>query len=180
MAAVVPHRYEMRAVDEMLPHPANARLGNVAALEESIDSLGFYGAVVVQESTGHVLVGNHRRLAALRQGIDSLPTMVVDVDDRTAERILIADNRHSDMATWDQEALLAQLSRLAEDDGGLVGTGFTEGDLAKMLGTGNEDTSPQLGGTTYMVLVEADDEAHQQDLLDQLLGMGMAARPIMG
>lgn len=58
--------------------------------------------------------------------------MYVDVDDRDARRILVADNRTSDLASYDDFALADLLKQLAEEDG-LPGTGYDGSDLDDLL-----------------------------------------------
>ncbi len=121
------------ALDQLRAHPANPRRGNVDAIRESIDENGFYGRIVVQKSTGYILAGNHRYLAAKEAGLDVLPVDYVDVDDERAMRILLADNRTNDLAVYDNEALAEMLEHLASTDTGLLGTGYNEAALADML-----------------------------------------------
>lgn len=128
----VSQRYVRRKLDELTPHPANPRQGDVGAIHESIEANGFYGAVIVQKSTGYVLAGNHRMQAAAHAGATSLPVIEVDVDDTTATRILLADNRTNDVATYDQDALAGLLKSLAED-GGLAGSGYDGDDVDALL-----------------------------------------------
>lgn len=65
---LLPQRYEMRAVDSLQPHPQNANEGDVGAIVESIDENGFFGAVLVQASTGRILAGKHRWASAIERG----------------------------------------------------------------------------------------------------------------
>ena len=120
-------------VADLSTHPDNPRRGDIAKIAESIEAHGFFGALLVQRSTGHILVGNHRFLAAKRLGIETLPGQVLDVDDETARRILLVDNRASDLATYDDEALLAILEELALTEDQLAGTLFSVDDLAELV-----------------------------------------------
>jgi DNA modification methylase len=128
----VSQKYVRRKLDDLTPHPANPRQGDVGAIHQSIEANGFYGAVIVQKSTGYVLAGNHRMQAAAHAGATSLPVIEVDVDDATATRILLADNRTNDVATYDQDALAGLLKSLAED-GGLAGSGYDGDDVDALL-----------------------------------------------
>lgn len=139
MAARVDQHYEVVPIDEVRPHPDNPRRGDVDRLAVSIDRNGFYGACVVQRSTGYILAGNHRWLAAKARGLIQVPAIFVDVDVDQARRIMVADNRMSDLATYDDDALSALLTEIAHD-GGLIGTGFTDEDLARLL----PDAAPTL------------------------------------
>lgn len=127
--SVLTQRYETVPVGQLRPHPDNPRRGNLATIGKSIATNGFYGAVVAQRSTGHVLAGNHRLQAAQAAGIAEIPVVWVDVDDERAKRILLADNRTSDLATNDQADLLALLDSLAVSPDLLDGTGFHMDDL---------------------------------------------------
>lgn len=132
-AAVVAQTYELTALDRLEPHPENPRKGDTATIGESLSENGFYGALVAQKSTGYVLVGNHRLLSSREAGIAELPVIWVDVDDERALRILTVDNRSSDKAGYNVDALGRLISRLADSEAGLRGTGFTDADLADML-----------------------------------------------
>lgn len=120
-------------IGALTEHPKNPRRGNDAAVAESIEHNGFFGAVLIQKSTGYVLAGNTRLRVARRNGEASIPAFWLDVDDEEAERILLADNRMSDLAFYDDRALVELLEALHDSDGGLDGTGYTDDQLALML-----------------------------------------------
>lgn len=125
--------YTTVSVGDLKQHPDNPRIGDVNAIQESIKHNGFYGAVIVQKSTGYVLAGNHRLQAAEREGIKNLPTIIIDVDDEVAKRILLADNRTNDLATYDTEALISMLK-----DNDLSGTGYNIDDLNALINESKE------------------------------------------
>jgi len=122
-------------VGEFVQHPKNARDGDLGAIAESIRENGFYGAIQVQRSTGWIVAGNHRwEAAAAILGMEALPRLVIDVDDETALRMLVVDNRSSDLASYDerrQAALLVDLQR--ESEKGLAGTGWRSDELDQLL-----------------------------------------------
>lgn len=122
-----------QSVNKLKPHPANPRQGDVGAIVESIERNGFYGTIIVQKSSGYVLAGNHRLKAAKQLGITEVPVTIVDVDDDTADRILLADNRTNDLATYDDERLANLLANLANNTGTLAGTGYDGEDLDNLL-----------------------------------------------
>lgn len=120
-------------IDAIQPHPENPRIGDVGAIHESIKMHGFYGQVIVQKSTGHILAGNHRWKAARFAKLAEIPVTYIDVDDETARRILIADNRLSDLGDYDREQLADILKSLAATTAGLDGLGYDEDDLNQLL-----------------------------------------------
>ncbi len=125
--------YEMVPVDRITTHPDNARRGNMEVIRESIRANGFYGVCVVQRSTGRILIGNHRYRAAIEEGLTEVPIVWVDKSDEEARRLLLVDNRTTDLAVYDDQALVELLSNYADDNGGLVGTGWDDGELAALL-----------------------------------------------
>ena len=104
-------------------HPQNPRKGDDKTVAESVSRSGFFGAILVQRSTGHILAGNTRFRVMRDEGHDTIPGFWIDCDDDTATRILLADNRTSDLAFYDDEALFGLLQHLVDADG-LEGTGY--------------------------------------------------------
>lgn len=128
---IAKQEYRLAAVSELRVHPRNPKKGDVDAIAESIERNDFYGAAVVQKSTGFILAGNHRYKGAIEKGLTEIPIIEIDCDDATAERILLADNRIADLGTYDQAALLALVEDRAKS-GDLRGTGFADADLERM------------------------------------------------
>lgn len=120
-------------VDQLRAHPRNPRRGDLGVIQASIERHGFYGTVVAQRSTGFILAGNHRWQAARAAGLPEVPVAWVDVDDDQAERILLADNRTSDLATYDESQLTELLQALSATPDGLAGTGWAQDDLAELV-----------------------------------------------
>lgn len=126
---VLDQTYALVDIDDLKPHPDNPRVGEVGTIAASIDAHGFYGAVVVQKSTGFVLAGNHRLSAARAKGMTQVPVIWIDADETLARRILLVDNRASERATWDHEALAELLGELQADDVDLASVGYDSADL---------------------------------------------------
>ena len=124
---------EFISPQELKAHPENPRKGDIGVIIESIEQNGWYGTIVAQRSTKYALAGNHRLLAAHALNLETVPVYWVDVDDTTARRIMLADNRSGDIATYNDEALAALLQQVQDSDGTLYGTGFDEDDLAALL-----------------------------------------------
>lgn len=129
MSESIEQVYELVPVAQLHPHPRNPRRGDVEAVMASITANGWHGAIVVQRSTGYVVAGNTRLRAARALGFDRLPVVWRDVDDATAERMLVADNRATDLGYFDADAL-AELLVSADDLAGML---YGEADL-ELLG----------------------------------------------
>jgi len=170
------HATEHRRVplDAVAPHPANARTGNIEVIAASLSQHGQYRPIVAQTSTKYILAGNHTWRAAKSLGWSDIAVTWLDVDDATARKVLIADNRASDLATYDNDALVAVLRSLPTLDG----TGYDTYDIEKLEGlfdTGGEGgaiktpaTRPDVRIGTYdlwltpLALTELQDRVRQE------------------
>lgn len=121
------------AVAELSQHPENANNGDVDAIEESIEVNGFFAPILVQRSTGYILAGNHRYLAAQQLGAGTVPVIYLEVDDEHAKRIMLADNRTARLGHDDEGQLGELLKELYATDVGLAGTGYSSPDFEKLL-----------------------------------------------
>jgi ParB-like chromosome segregation protein Spo0J len=182
---VINEAFELVSVRALRPHPENPRQGDIGAIYESIQANGFYGAVVAQRSTGFILAGNHRFQAAIEAGIGEVPVVWVDVDDDRALRILLADNRTNDLASYDEGALADLLKRVLTTTDTLVGTGYEPEDLDDLLKR-VEGSLPEPGDAPvedvpaiYNVVVECEDEHQQGELLAKLSKEGYRCKALI-
>lgn len=117
-------------IDQLKLYPGNYRQGDIGAIVESIKANGWYGTIVAHRKTRRILAGNHRTQAAQQAGLTELPVYWISGNEAAARKILIADNRTSDLATNDEHALADLLTQLEDD---LAGTGFDHTDLQTLL-----------------------------------------------
>lgn len=116
------------------PHADNVNQGDVGAIVESIQRNGFYGRIVVNKRNNHILAGNHRYLAAMNLGFETIPVEYVDIDERDEVRLLLVDNRTTRLGVDDESGLAELLSTLIATEQGLAGTGFDNSDLDELIG----------------------------------------------
>jgi len=116
---------------------ANARVHdakNLAAIKASLKRFGQRLPIVVQREGMVVRAGNGRVEAARELGWDEIAAVVVDESDVEATAFAIADNRTSELAEWDDEVLAQTLKGLEGDGVGLDELGFSDDDLAALVG----------------------------------------------
>ncbi|HEY5277719.1 MAG TPA: ParB N-terminal domain-containing protein, partial [Coriobacteriia bacterium] len=113
-------------------HPRNPRRGNLEAITESLRRFGQLRPVVVQKSSMWIVAGNHLVRAARALGWQHLAATVVELDDATASAYLLADNRTTDLGTYD-EALLAAILEEQAAAGNLAGTAYGPDDIAELV-----------------------------------------------
>lgn len=115
-------------IDTLVPDPQNARLHderNIEAVAKSLKTFGWRQFVVARQSDRVVLAGNARIKAAQQIGWTHAPVMFVSDDEATSRAYAIADNRTAELATWDMDELLQQLTDLGSDQDLMDVTGFT-------------------------------------------------------
>lgn len=117
-------------IEDLIPHPNNVRRGNLSIITESLRVNGQYRPIVVQRGTNTIIAGNHTFLAAKDLGWAEISATFVDVDDKAAIRIMLADNRTAELASNDEAALLELLQSLSED---ILGSGYDEDDVEDLI-----------------------------------------------
>lgn len=85
-------------IDSLVPYPDNPRRGDIETIADSIQINGVYKPLIVQTSTYTILAGNHTWQAAKKLGHKEIDVVWADVDDETAKRIMLVDNRSSELA----------------------------------------------------------------------------------
>ena len=120
-------------INLLTPHPRNVRQGDIGAICESLKAHGQYRAIVFQKSSNHIIAGNHTWKAAKSLGWDQIAATEFDCDDETALRILLADNKASDLATYDNDQLEDLLRELALTEKALEGTLFDGNNLDEII-----------------------------------------------
>jgi hypothetical protein len=115
-------------VDKLQEYPNNARRGNIAMLVESLKTNTQYKPIVVQKSTNYVLAGNHILRAAKQLGWERIYAVFIDCDYDQGLRIVLADNRASDLGEYNDDILKLLLESVTD----FKGTGYTEDDLKEL------------------------------------------------
>jgi site-specific DNA-methyltransferase (adenine-specific) len=110
-------------ISDLKPHPDNPNRGSVPHIAESLREFGQYRGIVATKD-GTILAGHHVVEAAKGVGMDTIRVDIIDTDETTAKKILLADNRLADLGLGpDLGLLLRDLEELAGD---LTGTGYDQ------------------------------------------------------
>jgi hypothetical protein len=155
----------------------NPRRGDVSAIAASLKAHDQYKPIVVNLGThtgrpNEVLAGNHTLMAvrdlAERDPSDSRWEKIlahwIDVDEDRAARIVVADNRTSELGHIDTALLTDLLDQIGTD---LDGLGYTNADIAEMQAA-LEPPEPQEGGTplgepviSYLIVFDTENQQTQ-------------------
>lgn len=119
-------------IELLKPYPGNPRHGDLGRLMNSLETHGQFRPIVANKRTMHILAGNNLTKAAAALGWTDIAVSWVDVDAEQERRIVIVDNRASDLAEYDPQALAAALGRV--HPGSIeTSTGFTLEDLQDII-----------------------------------------------
>jgi ParB-like chromosome segregation protein Spo0J len=124
-------------IDTLDGLPGNPRRGDVEAIKRSYTRFGQLKPVTAQfdeaGERGTVSAGNHQLLAATELGWERLAVVKTDHDPATQAAWALADNRTGDLGTYDDEALLAMLRQIEEDEGLLSASSYSDDDIKDLL-----------------------------------------------
>jgi hypothetical protein len=129
-------------ITTLKPLPGNPRRGNVEAVAKSYQQFGQRKPLVALKD-GTVIAGNHQLKAAQQLGWTEIAVVFVDDDEATAKAYALADNRTSDLGSYDTDALAELLADIAHDADLLGASGYTEKDLDLLLSGTVEQTEPK-------------------------------------
>jgi ParB-like chromosome segregation protein Spo0J len=116
------------AVGDLHAHPENPNRGDIVTIARSLKQFGQYRSVVANKD-GTILAGHHVWQAARSIRMPSLRVDMVDADEQSARKILLADNRIADLGPGPDMGLLLEALNRVDD---LDGTGF-DNDYIAML-----------------------------------------------
>ena len=128
--------YYLADIGTLVPYARNARTHSpeqVAQIAASIREFGFLSPVVTTKD-GTILCGHGRFYAAQKLGLKKIPCIREDhLTEAQRRAYIIADNKLSLNAGWDEEMLRVELSDLKGEDFDVSLTGFDEKELARLF-----------------------------------------------
>jgi ParB-like chromosome segregation protein Spo0J len=150
---------ETVGINEIKVHPLNPREGDIGLIIDSLTHMGQYRPIVVNKRTRHILSGNHTYQGAVQLGWEKIAVHWIDVDDIEEIKILIVDNRTSDLATYDPQELNKLLTTT-----NLKGTGFSPEEVAEILAGGKSKPGHIPVGRSTIRVGEHSMRVHTEDL----------------
>jgi ParB-like chromosome segregation protein Spo0J len=139
-----PERIELWPLERLKPYARNAKIhgaDQVAKIAASMAQFGWTVPCLVAED-GELIAGHGRILAAAELGLSEAPVIVLDhltEEQRRAYRL--ADNKLTELGTWDEALLAGELQELLAEDVNLAMLGFSDAELDQLLafdGSGEE------------------------------------------
>lgn len=175
--------------------PRNARTHgekNQRSIRNSLTKFGQQQPILA-DAQGIVIAGNGRLEVARELGWKWIAVSRSHLSGMKARAYAIADNRTSELASWDLEELNAQLEEIKNFGIEPDDLEFTQDDLDQLLagadvdadesahdddkkGTGSGSAS---GNPQYMIIVECRDEKHQRELCQRFIDENLPHRTIV-
>lgn len=112
-----------KRLDEITPYDKNPRNNDDAVpyVKNSITEFGFKVPIVIDRD-GVIIAGHTRYKAAEELGMDAVPCIVADdLDEEQVKAFRLADNKVSEIATWDNELLEIEIGEIPNIDMGEFG-----------------------------------------------------------
>ena len=134
---------QMQLVDinKLIPYINNARTHSpeqITKLRSSLREFGFINPVLIDRKY-NVLAGHGRIAAAKEEGITEVPCVFVEhLSEAQKKAYILADNRMSLDAGWDDELLKVEMASLQEMGFDIGMTGFDEMEIADLFETDTE------------------------------------------
>ncbi len=109
-------------IGDLTPWAANPRRNKTAvrSVASSIDEFGF-GSPIVARRTGEIIAGHTRYAAAQLLGLEKVPVRYMDLSERDAHLLSLADNKIGEEAEWDNPELARILSDYSLEEAALAG-----------------------------------------------------------
>jgi ParB-like chromosome segregation protein Spo0J len=143
-------------ISDVLPYANNPRRNDQAvdAVARSIAEFGFRQPIVVDENAV-IIVGNTRYKAALQLGLKQVPVHVAaGLTPAQVKAYRLADNKTAELAEWDTDRLVQELTDLQQLDFAIDVVGFSADELRALL-----DSEVASGLTDPDAVPEPPDEA---------------------
>lgn len=154
-------KVEYRNIKELIPYCNNSRTHSdeqVLQIASSIKEFGFTNPVLI-DGQGGIIAGHGRIMAAQKLKMDEVPTITLsDLSEAQKKAYIIADNKLALNSGWDDELLKIELEQLKELDFDLGLIGFSDDELALLMGGEtteglvDEDQAPELVDDPITVL----------------------------
>lgn len=139
-------------VSILRPTPSNPRThspGQIRKIARSLETFGFNVPILIDEAM-QILAGHGRILAAKQLGLAEVPVVRLEhLTPAQAKAFMIADNRLTEIAGWDEQLLAETFLELSQADleFDVSLTGFEVGEIDLIIGAQDDVAAPDVADT---------------------------------
>jgi len=132
------------------PNPRNPRKNDpvVERLVRSIEQFGWTNPILCKKDNA-IIAGHTRWKAAMESGLETVPVIHLNLSAKDANAYMIADNKLTELAAWDNDLLSDLVRELSETGYDLSLTGIDPSEIEDLigveynLGLTDEDSAPE-------------------------------------
>lgn len=122
---------EWVALDELTPWAGNPRRNDIAAAKVAVSIKRFgFGSPILARRNGEIIAGHTRLKAAEMLGLKRVPVRYLDISEKEARLLALADNKLGEVAAWNAPMLAEILSDYGLEDAEFAG--WDSMDLGKL------------------------------------------------
>lgn len=157
MAAIT--KWSTVAIADIKPYKNNAKLHDKKQVQQIADSIKEFGFVspCIIDADYNLIAGHGRIEAAKLLGMTEVPAVFVEgLTDAQRRAYILADNRLTELAHWDDELVSFELAALKDESFDISVTGFTIDDI-------NFDTLEDDGDTLDFTNGESSDPSEEKE-----------------
>jgi len=162
---------------DLIPYVNNARQHSdyqIGLIANSISQFGFNVPIII-DNKNNILAGHGRLLAAQKLKLEQVPTIELSHLTKAQKKsFILADNKISDHATWDDEILFAEFDTIKELD---LDINFADFGFDDKEPKDNENSMEDFNMDVFNLVVEFENETDLQALFNELKRKGFKCRP---
>ncbi len=154
-------KYFMVDVEKLIPYARNARTHSdvqIAQIAASIKEFGFLSPVIISKDNT-ILCGHGRYYAAQKLGLEKIPCIQEEhLTEAQKRAYILADNKISQNAGWDEELLKVEIADLQGSDFDVALTGFEDYEITDLFAVEKPTTEKVVKNQEYDEEVFGDEE----------------------
>ena len=156
-------------IDQLIPWDKNPRFNDQAVdqIASSIKKFGFASPIIARKEDNRIIAGHTRWKAAQTLNIQYVPVRFMDLSEKEADALALADNRLGEISSWDDGLLGDILAELDNDGFDIDVVGFSQQEIDQLMGNwvdpffdeddddnfdGDNDDQIEDNGTTMITL----------------------------
>lgn len=124
----------MLPIGEVMENPRNDRVhprSQIDLIKASVAEFGQPRPILVRKANRMMIAGHGVRLAMIEMGHTEIDSLLWDVDQRTADKFLLADNRFAELSHSDPDRRRSLLEGLRDDE--FAAIGFLPEEIANIV-----------------------------------------------
>lgn len=123
-------------IDQLTPWDKNPRFNDQAVdqIAQSIKKFGFASPIIARKDDNRIIAGHTRWKAAQSLNIQYVPVRFMNLSEKEADALALADNRLGEISSWDDGLLGDILAELDEDGFDIDVVGFSQQEIDQLMG----------------------------------------------